>query len=51
MTFVMLLEVWDGKAIPMTGWGWNEEYMDILGNKVQLNTIPCARGRKRGNDL
>ena len=28
----------------MTGW-LNEEYMDILGNKVQLNTIPVRPGR------
>ena len=37
---VIKLEVWDGKADSYDRLGLNEEYMDILGNKVQLNTIP-----------
>lgn len=42
---VIKLEVWDGKADSYDRLGLNEEYMDILGNKVQLNTIPVRPGR------
>ncbi|MBQ3567574.1 MAG: HPr(Ser) kinase/phosphatase, partial [Anaerotignum sp.] len=42
---VIKLEVWDGKTDSYDRLGLNEEYMEILGNKVQLNTIPVRPGR------
>ena len=42
---VIKLEVWDGKTGSYDRLGLNEEYMEILGNKVQLNTIPVRPGR------
>lgn len=42
---VIKLEVWDGKTDSYDRLGLNEEYIEILGNKVQLNTIPVRPGR------
>ena len=44
---VIKLELWDGgnKGTAYDRLGLNEEYMEILGNKVQLNTIPVRPGR------
>lgn len=42
---VIKLEVWDGKAGSYDRLGLNEEYMEILGNKVLCNTIPVRPGR------
>ena len=44
---VIKLELWDGgnKGTAYDRLGLNEEYMEILGNKVQLNTIPARPGR------
>ena len=44
---VIKLELWDGgnKGTGYDRLGLNEEYMEILGNKVQLNTIPVRPGR------
>ena len=44
---VIKLELWDGgsKGASYDRLGLNEEYMEILGNKVQLNTIPVRPGR------
>lgn len=42
---VIKLEVWDGKTGSYDRLGLNEEYMDILGNKVLCNTIPVRPGR------
>lgn len=44
---VIKLEVWDGgnNGTAYDRLGLNEEYMEILGNKVQLNTIPVRPGR------
>ena len=42
---VIKLEVWDGQTGSYDRLGLNEEYMDILGNKVLCNTIPVRPGR------
>ena len=42
---VIRLEVWDGKAGSYDRLGLNDEYMEILGNKVLCNTIPVRPGR------
>jgi len=42
---VIKLEVWDGKTGSYDRLGLNEEYMEILGNKVLCNTIPVRPGR------
>lgn len=42
---VIKLELWDGKADSYDRLGLNEEYIEILGNKVQMNTIPLRPGR------
>jgi len=44
---IIKLEVWDGgnKGASYDRLGLNEEYMDILGNKVLCNTIPVRPGR------
>lgn len=42
---VIRLEVWDGKTGSYDRLGLNEEYMEILGNKVLCNTIPVRPGR------
>lgn len=42
---IIKLEVWDGKTGSYDRLGLNEEYMEILGNKVLCNTIPVRPGR------
>ena len=42
---IIKLEVWDGQTGSYDRLGLNEEYMDILGNKVLCNTIPVRPGR------
>ncbi len=42
---VIRLEVWDGKTGSYDRLGLNEEYIEILGNKVLCNTIPVRPGR------
>ena len=44
---VIKLELWDGGngGTSYDRLGLNEEYIEILGNKVQLNTIPVRPGR------
>ncbi len=42
---VIRLEAWDGKMDSYDRLGLNEDYMEILGNKVQLNNIPVRPGR------
>lgn len=42
---VVKLEVWDGKTGSYDRLGLNEEYIEILGNKVLCNTIPVRPGR------
>lgn len=42
---VIKLELWDGKVGSYDRLGLNEEYIEILGNKVQMNTIPVRPGR------
>ncbi|MDO4531899.1 MAG: HPr(Ser) kinase/phosphatase [Bacillota bacterium] len=44
---VIRLELWDGGSTGASydRLGLNEEYIEILGNKVQLNTIPVRPGR------
>lgn len=42
---VIKLEVWDGKTGSYDRLGLNEEYIEILGNKVLCNTIPVRPGR------
>ncbi len=42
---VIRLEVWDGKTGSYDRLGLNEEYIEILGNKVLCNTIPIRPGR------
>lgn len=42
---VLRLEMWDGSAAPYDRLGLDEEYMEILGNKVPCNTIPIRPGR------
>lgn len=42
---VIKLELWDGKRGDYDRLGLNEEYIEILGNKVQMNTIPVRPGR------
>ena len=44
---VIKLELWDGGSSgnAYDRLGLHEEYMEILGNKVQLNTIPVRPGR------
>lgn len=42
---IIRLEAWDGTAGSFDRLGLNEEYIDILGNKVLCNTIPIRPGR------
>lgn len=42
---VIKLEVWNDKRDSYDRLGLNEDYMEILGTKVQLNTIPVRPGR------
>ena len=44
---VIRLEVWDGgnNGVSFDRLGLNEEYIEILGNKVLCNTIPVRPGR------
>lgn len=42
---VVKLEVWDGAQGSYDRLGLNEEYIEILGNKVLCNTIPVRPGR------
>ncbi len=42
---VIQLELWDGKTGSYDRLGLNEEYIEILGNKVLCNRIPIRPGR------
>ena len=42
---VIRLEMWDGTPGTYDRIGLDEEYIDILGNKVLCNTIPIRPGR------
>lgn len=42
---VLRLEAWDGEANSYDRLGLNEEYIEILGNKVLCNRIPIRPGR------
>lgn len=42
---IIRLEAWDGKEGNYDRLGLNEEYIDILGNRVLCNTIPIRPGR------
>lgn len=42
---VIRLEAWDGEANSYDRLGLNEEYIEILGNKVLCNRIPIRPGR------
>lgn len=42
---IIRLQAWDGTVGTYDRLGLNEEYIDILGNKVLCNTIPIRPGR------
>lgn len=42
---VIKLELWDGKSGSYDRLGLDDQYMEILGNKVRCNTIPIRPGR------
>lgn len=45
INMVIRLEMWDGKIDKYDRIGLDEEYIEILGNKVLCNTIPLHPGR------
>ena len=45
INLVIRLEMWDGKVNKYDRIGLDEEYIEILGNKVLCNTIPLHPGR------